>query len=219
MAFVKKDFDIDSNDEPRKIIPKGVYLARCFLLADIGTQLGSKQYPAPKRKFLLSFEIPSLAKDEKSPQLITQIYGLSNGSKSWLVRDLSAWCIGEEGDIMYLLNNVVVGRWANLTINHSECGKYANIVNISKVPDETIFPETIKGLTRFDFGNPDSTEFQRLPNWLQEKARKSPEWRALEEGGPTLTTPIQKTLDKASAEDFKDMEPEESVDKEDDLPF
>lgn len=179
------------------LIPAKMYTATCYSIIDLGTQAGSVMYPEPKRKVLLTFEIPSLMKvfdEEKGeqPKVIGKEYTLSFGEKANLSKDLLSWFSGDQpaGDMQAWLDDVV-GRSAMINVAHKDAKqiregdkivrKYANIVSINPLPDEMEKPDQLNPSIVFDMaGEFNQTEFDKIPNWIQEKIKLSPEYENFE---------------------------------------
>ena len=99
MGFIAKDNGGDGNF---KKVPPGVYVARCYSLIDMGTQVSDGQYGSKEQhKIRIGFEIfgeddagqpLTIDMDGKEmPLTISKTYTLSLHEKSGLRKDLAAW--------------------------------------------------------------------------------------------------------------------------------
>lgn len=185
MSFDK--IAIDKKKE-RKLIPNGVYVARCYSVVDLGTQeseyQGEKKY---LRKVRVTFEIPSLMEvfdKEKGeqPKVIGKTYTLSDFSKSNLVKDFMGWFSDskEEGDILYLLENKTVGRAVMMNIGSFEntYGTFNCIESLNPLMAGQECVPQINPSLKFDLNEIDNAVFEKLPPFMQEQIKKSPEYNA-----------------------------------------
>lgn len=162
-----------------KRAPAGSHIAVCNLVADCGLQPGSQQYPAPKRKIYVRFEIPDerveYEKDGKQvegPLTIGSFYTASMNEKATLRKHLEGWrgkaFTDEEAaafDVAKLL-----GQACMLTVIETESGgkHYSNISGIGKLPRNIPAPEAENPLLYFD-AESGQKEYEALPKWLREK--------------------------------------------------
>lgn len=161
-----------------KRAPSGSHIAVCNLVADVGLQPGSQQFPSPKRKLYLRFEIPGerveYEKDGKQiegPLTIGSFYTASMNEKATLRKHLEGWrgkgFSDDEAasfDIAKLL-----GKACMLTVIETESGgkTYSNITGIGKLPKGIPEPQAENALLYF--ADDDDSKFDQLPKWLQEK--------------------------------------------------
>lgn len=162
-----------------KRAPAGSHIAVCNLVADCGLQPGSAQFPNPKRKIYIRFEIPAerveYEKDGKQvegPLTIGSFYTASMNEKATLRKHLEGWrgkafTDDEAGefDVAALL-----GKACMLSVIETEKGgkSYSNIAGIGKLPKGMPAPEAENALLYFDSESSDA-EFNALPKWLREK--------------------------------------------------
>jgi len=162
-----------------KRAPSGSHIAVCNLVADCGLQPGSQQYPSPKRKLYVRFEIPAerveYEKDGKSvegPLTIGSFYTASMNEKATLRKHLEGWrgkkfTDDEAGafDVSALL-----GKACMLSVVETESGgkTYSNIAGIGSLPKGMPHPYAENELLYFDEDS-DLANFDKLPKWLREK--------------------------------------------------
>jgi len=162
-----------------KRAPAGSHIAVCNLVADCGLQPGSAQFPNPKRKVYIRFEIPAerveYEKDGKQvegPLTIGSFYTASMNEKAALRKHLEGWrgkafTDDEAGkfDVSALL-----GKACMLSVVESEHGgkTYSNISGIGKLPRGMDAPEAENPLLYFD-NDSSRADLDKLPKWLREK--------------------------------------------------
>lgn len=162
-----------------KRAPAGSHIAVCNLVADCGLQPGSQQYPAPRRKLYVRFEIPAerieFEKDGKQvegPLTIGSFYTASMNEKATLRKHLEGWrgkAFSDEEAGSFDVS-ALLGKAAMLSVIETDSGgkTYSNIAAIGKLPKGMDAPEAENPLLYFDeTSGPDDLE--ALPKWLREK--------------------------------------------------
>jgi hypothetical protein len=162
-----------------KRAPAGSHIAVCNLVADCGLQPGSQQYPAPKRKLYVRFEIPAerieYEKDGKQvegPLTIGSFYTASMNEKATLRKHLEGWRGKKFSDDEAAAFDVsaLLGKACMLSVVESESGgkTYSNIAGIGSMPKGVPSPKAENPLLYFD-SESGSAELESLPKWLREK--------------------------------------------------
>jgi hypothetical protein len=190
MGFIAKDSGGESNF---KKVPPGVYVARCYSLIDMGTQVSDGQYGSKEQhKIRIAFEIfgdddagnpLTIDVDGKQmPLTISKTYTLSLHEKSGLRKDLAAWrgrdFTEEEAkafDVSKLVNAYCM---INVTTSENNGKTYTNIAGITPLPQalKNAKPAGVHEVVMFDLDQPDWEIFQHFHEKLQETIKKSPEF-------------------------------------------
>jgi len=190
MGFIAKD---SGGGGDFKKVPPGVYVARCFSLIDMGTQITDGQYGTKEQhKIRIGFEVfgeddngvpLTITLDGKEmPLTISKTYTMSLHEKAGLRKDLAAWrsrdFTEEEAkgfDISKLLG---VYCMLNVTTSENNGKSYTNIAGITPLPQalKNAKPEAVHELIAFDLDNPDWVVFQGFHEKLQEAIKQSPEF-------------------------------------------
>jgi hypothetical protein len=190
MGFIAKD---SGGGGDFKKVPPGVYVARCFSLIDMGTQITDGQYGQKEQhKIRIGFEVfgeddngvaLTINMDGKEmPMTISKTYTMSLHEKAGLRKDLAAWrsrdFTEEEAkgfDISKLLG---VYCMLNVTTSENNGKTYTNIAGITPLPQalKNAKPEGVHTLVAFDLDNPDWAVFQGFYEKLQETIKQSPEF-------------------------------------------
>lgn len=167
-------------------LPGGTYLGICVYSIALGEQLceyegKSKNYYNQVR---LGFEICGQTVEvdgKQEPRVLSKTFNATKGKKSGLRKFLGAWEAKELSDDEYLDSdtNDYVGRAAFLTIVLNETGEYSNIDGIAPLPTGLPIdvPKPMSQLIRFDMDPWDQKAFEALPEWAQEKIKKSSEYQ------------------------------------------
>jgi hypothetical protein len=162
-----------------KRAPAGSHIAVCNLVADCGLQPGSAQYPAPKRKLYVRFEIPQerieYEKDGKQvegPLTIGSFYTASMNEKATLRKHLEGWRGKKFSDDEAAAFDVsaLLGKACMLNVVESDSGgkTYSNIAGIGAMPRGVPAPTAENPLLYFD-GESSAEDLESLPKWLREK--------------------------------------------------
>lgn len=199
MGFIAKD----NGGGDFKRIPAGSYIARCYLLVDLGEQLSDGKYgQTVQHKIRLGWEVFG-EEDDGTPltveingqmrqMTIGKTYTLSLSEKAGLRKDLISWrgrdFTAEElagFDITNILNAYCM---LNITTSEKDGKTYTNISAITPLPSalRANKPEADHAPIVFNLDDPDWEVFDALPEWLNETIKKSPQYAelaALPKGG------------------------------------
>lgn len=179
-------------------IPGGTYLGICVYSIALGEQLcefegKSKGY---YNQVMLGFEICGQTVEidgKQEPRVLSKTFNATKGKKSGLRKFLGAWEAKEMTDDEYLDSdtNDYVGRPAFLTIVLNETGEYSNIDGIAPLPTGLPIdvPKPMSQLIRFDMEPWDQKLFESLPEWAQERIKKSTEYQ--KEHAPVANVTVQ----------------------------
>jgi hypothetical protein len=204
MGFIAKDSGGESNF---KKVPPGVYVARCYSLIDMGTQVSEGQYGSKEQhKIRIAFEIfgdddagnpLTIDVDGKQmPLTISKTYTLSLHEKSGLRKDLAAWrgrdFTEEEAkafDVSKLVNAYCM---INVTTSENNGKTYTNIAGITPLPQalKNAKPAGVHEVVMFDLDQPDWEIFQQFHERLQETIKKSPEFAMAAGNAPMEDAPF-----------------------------
>ena len=186
-------------------IPGGTYLGICVYSIALGEQLcefegKSKGY---YNQVMLGFEICGQTVEidgKQEPRVLSKTFNATKGKKSGLRKFLGAWEAKEMTDDEYLDSdtNDYVGRPAFLTIVLNETGEYSNIDGIAPLPLGLPIdvPKPMSQLIRFDMEPWDQKVFESLPEWAQERIKKSTEYQ--KEHAPVTNVTVQADITTAS---------------------
>jgi hypothetical protein len=198
---------IKNSKPPQRLVPSGNHLATCIQLVDLGTseqEFSGKIYFA--KKIQITWEIP----DDEKPFIISKEYTQSLNEKATLRHHLESWrgkAFTEE-ELQGFNISRLLGKPCMLNVIHktSKLGNtYAEVISIASLPRKTEAPEFKSPLIELSFeDSPYKMDiFEKLPDFLKEKIKKSDEWRAL----------------TANIDDFINDDDVEVVDNLDDIPF
>lgn len=169
-----------------EMIAPGTYAARCYGIADIGSQLTTF---GVKHQIMFFWEFPTelmqRGTNAGKPFVISAVYNLTSGGggkKSAMVKMLESWR-GQpfsEEDYKNFEIGRVLGVPCLIGVVHNENADknrtYANISSIMLVPKGMEVSGGINERFYFTFNPYSNSEFEKMPEWVREKVKKSPEY-------------------------------------------
>ena len=173
--------------------PAGAHLARCYRIADLGTQkseyMGETKY---LHKIMVGWEIHGMNDDgskikmnDGRPFAIFKNYTHSWSDKANLRIDLQSWRgrpFSEEEMHKFDLANVL-GAWCMLNVieRQGQNGNtYSNVAGVTPVPamiKQNGFPAAVNKNEIFNIAQPDMEVFNGFSDNLKKKIESSPEWQ------------------------------------------
>lgn len=170
MGFIIKD-------KPKELPPEGTHTAVLFSIVDFGTQKKVfKEDVKFQHSIRLDWELSEEKMSDGRPFAIGRDYTASLGKKAKLAELIKAWTGAEPTNSFDI--SILLGRACNLTIMHSEDG-YANITAVAPLKKSEKAPPPVNPLREFQIENYKAAVFEKLPDWMKEKIKASPEYLEL----------------------------------------
>ena len=204
------------------LAPAGTHIAKCFKMIHVG-QIDYLYQGEPKKRNSLwvYFELPNELQTFNSdigeqPYSVNIEYNLTFYEAAKLFKHINSWrgktLTPQELDDFEVSS--LIGKSCMLTIVHNiaASGKtYANINSITGMPKGMDAPKQINDSFIWDYNDNFSiNEFNKFPQFMQEKIQSTPEWK-------------QKTEDKKDIPGFEgtleDLEDLNQSNNNDGLPF
>lgn len=183
-------------------VPGGTYLAVCVYSIAIGEQLcefkdKGKSY---NNQVMLGFELQGITVEidgKQEPRTLGRTFNIAKSKNAALRKFVGAWEAKEYTDeeFLELDTNDLVGKPAMLNVVLNESGEYSNIESIMQIPMGFPVPQPTLPLIRYDMEPWDQAAFEKLPEWAQDRIKKSTEWQ--KEHAPTdaiAATPAGQTV-------------------------
>jgi len=180
----------NNSKPPRPPIKTGTYYGVCVHAIDIGEQKDNFKNGEYQAKFLWTFELSRLDNFKMVPVMyeedgISKPYDLSmtlnntrhiNGN---VAKHLKTWFDELDIDEAFMESfdtNDVVGKTAMIKVKLKDNG-YNDIITINPLPEG--FPEPVASLPliRFDMDPWDQAAFDALPQWAQNRIKKSTQYQ------------------------------------------
>jgi hypothetical protein len=192
------------------------YPAVCIGVVDLGEQ-HSEMYKNYQNKVMFLFEICGETVDvdgEAKPRWLSKEFTLSLSEKSNLAKTIASWTGVELTEDIYDVTQLI-GKPAMVvvTVKETDNGTFNDITVIASPPKKMQMPEAESETICFEIENWDDEVFAKLPEWIQNKIKKSTEYQ-------TRLAPDEKIGfkdDNKSGE--SDGESGKSVKKDDKAPF
>lgn len=184
----------------------GTYMGICIGTIDIGEQY-NQHYKKYEDKVILLFEIVGETVDvdgETKPRWLSNEYTASLGGKAKLYQHLVSWrsrdFTDEELDDFDIDSMLGLPCMLTIIAKETDNGTYNNITNITAMPKGVPVPTTEQELLAYDIDNRDETVFEKLPEWIRNKIKKSTQF---------AENPPEDNLDKHVTEEAEPAEDEE----------
>lgn len=183
-------------------VPGGTYLAVCVYSIAIGEQLcefkdKGKSY---NNQVMLGFELAGVTVEidgKQEPRTLGRTFNVAKSKNAALRKFVGAWESKEftDEEFLELDTNDLVGKPAMLNVVLNESGEYSNIESIMQIPAGFPVPQPTLPLIRFDMDPWDQAAFDALPEWAQDRIKKSTEWQ--KNHAPTDTIAAAPTIPTA----------------------
>ena len=164
-------------------VDEGVYIAVCVGVIDLGEQYSEKfKNYAQKLRLVWELSGETVEVDGKvEPRQLGREFKFSYDKKSSLRQFLSNWngrnYTDEEAADIELFDQL--GKPCQLQVVHSDDGQYANVSGIMGLPKGMPAPQPQGPLIAWDMEQWSDDAFAQLPDWVQERIKKSTEYQKL----------------------------------------
>ena len=162
-------------------VEPGVYMAVCVGFIDLGEQY-SEMFKSYSNKGMYVWELPGETVEidgEQKPRQLSKEFTISGSSKSNLRKFIESWNGKSYGDDEFMDFDLFdqVGKPCQLNVVLNESKEYANVDNLMPIPRGFPAPTTDTEKIRWDMDKWDDTVFEKLPEWIQEKIKKSTQYQ------------------------------------------
>jgi len=187
------------------LIPAGTYLARCYQMLEIGTVKENFQgKDKDQHKVRIGWELPLERKvfnEQNGEQcyVISKEYTLSMHEKSNLRKMLEAWrgqgFTEDQAKAFDITKLLGVACMINIIHKPSKDGtrQYSEIAGVIPVPKGTTVPPQENKTSVLSFDNFDMNLFEKLPDFIKEKIRTTPEYQTMVNPNHVQTRPEDMT--------------------------
>ena len=162
-------------------IAPSMYPAICVGVVDIGEQY-SEFYKKYSDKVVFAWDIPSLTVEidgEKKPRQISKTVAFTASKKGALRKLLSGWNGVQYTDEQFKALDLFaqIGRPCCINVVLSDDGKYSNVDTVTPLVAGLPAPTTATPPFKWDMDAWDDAEFEKLPEWAQERIKKSTQYQ------------------------------------------
>lgn len=161
-------------------VEPGVYMAICIGCVDLGEQY-NETFKNHSNKCLYIFELigETIEVDgEMKPRQLSKEFAISSSSKSNLRKFIESWNGKSytDDDFMELDLFDQIGKSCQINVVLNDTKEYANIDNLMPLPRGVPAFTTETAPVRWDMSAWDDEVFKTLPEWIQDKIKKSTEY-------------------------------------------
>ncbi len=166
-------------------VAPGVYLAVCVHSIDLGEQMceykGSKTY---NNQVQLVFELAGETVEidgKPEPRTLSRTFNVTRSKNGGLRKFIQSWLGQTFSDDAFseFDPNSLVGLPVQVSVVLNESGEYANIDAAMQLPKGMPAPNHSMPLIRYDMEPWDDASFNALPEWAQNKIKKSSQYAKL----------------------------------------
>lgn len=165
------------------LVAVGTYLGVCIGVIGLGEQEGKWNGKTRySEKVRLVFELPGKTIEidgEEKPRQLSTDFSFTLKKNGKLVQFVSSWMgktFSDKEFADFELNDLI-GVAGMLSVTHSEDGQYANISAVIALPEGVPAPKAKSDYLKFDANEWNDQEFEKLPEYLQEKLKKSTQYK------------------------------------------
>ena len=162
-------------------VPAGQYLAVCVGVYDLGDQY-SEKFKNYSPKIMITFDIPAVTIEvdgKMEPRQLSREFTISGKNNSKLRAFISSWNGVQYSDEAFGEFDPLtqIGKPALINVLLNETGEYANIDTIMPLFPGLTPPVTSTPLRTWDMDHWDDQKLAELPEWVQEKIKKSTQYQ------------------------------------------
>ena len=176
-------------------VPAGTYRGRLVHIIDIGEQLcKGKKGDFYQNQVVFTFELIGKTKEvdgQQKPVDLSRTFGFTRGANSNFRKFVQDWTglkmsdeVWDEFDPYPLLR-----KEAMLNVVHNDTGEYANISTAMQPFEGDVYPDATMPILYFDMDHWDDALFAQLPEWAQDRIKKSTQYQ--KEHLPAETVAVQ----------------------------
>lgn len=164
-------------------VPAGTYRGTLVHIIDIGEQLvKGKKGDYYQNQVVFTFELLGKTKELDGKQVqvdLSRTFGFTRGANSAFRKFIQDWTGNKMSDESWdeFDPGSLLSRNAMLSVVHNDTGEYANISAAMQPFEEDVYPAYTMPLVYFDMDKWDDEIFQKLPEWAQERVKKSTQYQ------------------------------------------
>jgi len=163
------------------MVEPGVYFAVCVGVIDLGEQY-SEKFKNYSNRVQFVWELPSETIEvdgKQEPKQLSKEFAIATKKNSVLRTFISSWnskaYTDEEFQEVELFEQI--GKACQLNVVLSESGEYSNVDSVMPIPKGFPAPESSTPPILWDMDNWNDEVFKALPEWVQDKIKKSTQYQ------------------------------------------
>ena len=174
-------------------VEPGVYMAVCVGVIDLGEQY-SEMFKSYSNKVMFVWELPGETieiEGEQKPRQLSKEFTISSSKKGNLRGCIESWNGKSYTDDEFMNFDLFdqVGKPCQLNVVLNDTKEYANVDNLMPIPRGFPAPTTNTELVKWDMEAWDDEVFKKIPEWIQEKIKKSTQYQ--KDHAPTDTVEVK----------------------------
>lgn len=167
-------FPVGGGGDFKRLDP-GTHAAVCDMVIRLGVQPGSAQYPKPRDKLYLRWQVPEERTEDGRAMVIGATLTGSMHEKAQLRKLLEGWRglkLDDEAAGSFDFSKLI-GKTCMISVVESESGgkTYSNVQSVSRLP-KGLPPPALEGeplVYRNTRSAEDDEVFKKLPDWIKKK--------------------------------------------------
>lgn len=162
-------------------VEPGVYMAVCIGFIDLGEQY-SEMFKSYSNKGMYIWELPGETIEvdgEQKPRQLSKEFTISASKKGNLRGFIESWNSKSYSDDEFMDFDLFeqIGKPCQLNVVLNESKEYANVDNLMPIPKGFPAPTTDTKHIKWDMEQWNEEVFKELPEWIQEKIKKSTQYQ------------------------------------------
>lgn len=181
-------------------VEPGVYMAVCIGVIDLGEQY-SEMFKKLSNKVIIVWELPGETVEvdgEQKPRQLSKEFVFSESSKSNIRKFIESWNSKSYTDDEFRELDLFdqIGKPCQLNVVLNESKEYSNVDNLMPIPKGFPSPTSATEPLRWDIYAWDDAVFDKLPEWIQKKIKKSTQYQ--KDHLPATTVEVKPSENTAS---------------------
>lgn len=176
-------------------VPAGTYRGTLVYAIEIGEQLcKGKKGDFYQNQIIYTFELVGKTKEidgQQKPIDLSRTFGFTRGANSAFRKFVQDWTGKKMTDDEWddFDPGSLLSKPAMLSVVHNDTGEYANISAAMQPFDGDVYPAPVLPLIYFDMDKWDDGIIAKLPEWAQERIKKSTQYQ--KHHAPETTVEVQ----------------------------
>lgn len=174
-------------------VEPGVYMAVCIGFIDLGEQY-SEMFKSYSNKGMYIWELPGETIEvdgEQKPRQLSKEFTISVSKKGNLRGFIESWNSKGYTDDEFMEFDLFeqIGKPCQLNVVLNESKEYSNVDNLMPIPKGFPAPTTDTKYIKWDMDSWNDEVFKELPEWIQEKIKKSTQYQ--KDHAPDTTVKVE----------------------------
>ncbi len=162
-------------------VEPGVYIGICVGIIDLGEQY-SEKFKNYRNEVQIVWELVGETVEvdgEQKPRQLSRTFSVAASKKSSIRGFISSWNGVQYSDDQFADLDLFdqAGKVCQLSVVLNDTGEYANVDSVIPLPKGMPAPKTDTPLILWNMDNWTNDGFEALPEWVQEKIKKSTQYQ------------------------------------------